>query len=196
MFSHEILAFFQVILIDIVLSGDNAVIIGALAAGLVPELRNKAIFYGMLIAVILRVIFSLGVVWLLQIPFVMIIGGLLLFWVAFKMYRDLRDDGSINDSEETKHPKTMLSALVAIALADVSMSLDNVLGVAGAANGHMPALIVGLVLSVIIMGFAAKLVSSLIERHKWIAWVGLVMILFVAGRMIVHGAPEVLALFH
>lgn len=195
MFGHEILAFFQVILIDIVLSGDNAVIIGALAAGLVPELRNKALIYGMIAAVVLRIALSLGVVWLLQIPCVMIIGGALLFYVAYKMWRDLRDDGSLNDSEETKQPKTMMSALIAIALADLSMSLDNVLGVAGAASGHVPALVVGLILSVLIMGCAAKVVSSLIDRHKWIAWVGLVLIIFVACRMVYHGLPEALALF-
>jgi YjbE family integral membrane protein len=186
------MVFLQVILLDIVLSGDNAVIIGTLAASLDPKQRNKAIGFGMLLAVIARVMLSLGVVYLLMIPGIMIIGGLLLFYVAWKMWSDLRDDGSIDGSNINKEPKSFGSALVSIAIADISMSLDNVLAVAGTVAGHWPALVFGLFLSVAIMAVAAKLVSNIIDKHKWVSYIGLLLILFVAGRMVYHGVPELL----
>ena len=195
MFGTEIFSFLQVILIDLVLSGDNAVIIGTLAAGLAVGLRNKAIMWGMGLAVAMRILLSLGVVYVLKIPGIMAIGGLLLFYVAYKMYKDLTDDGELNDSTETKQPKTFMAAIGAIAMADFSMSLDNVLGVAGAAAGHIPSLVTGLVLSVALMGFAAKWISTLIDKHKWIAWLGLGLIVFIAGRMTIEGIPAVIALF-
>jgi YjbE family integral membrane protein len=189
MFGPEVVAFIQVILLDLVLSGDNAVIIGALAASLPAEQRNKAIFWGMALAVGLRIAMSVGVTFILKIPFILPIGGLLLFWVAWKMYRDMTDNAHLDGSSEHggKEAKTLGSALFAIALADVSMSLDNVLAVAGAAREHLWVMICGLFLSVVLMGFGAKLVSSWIERYKWIAWVGLILIIFVGGKMIFEG---------
>lgn len=187
MFSAEFLSFVQVIFIDIVLSGDNAVIIGALAASLPEEKRNKAILWGMGMAVVMRIILSLGVVWLIQIPGIMIFGGVLLAYVAYKMYLDLSDNGVADGSTVKANPVTFFGALTSIALADLSMSLDNVLGVVGAAGQHVWALVFGLVLSVSIMAFAAKMVSSLIDKYRWIGWVGLGLIIFISAKMIYEG---------
>jgi YjbE family integral membrane protein len=191
-----LLAFAGVILIDIVLSGDNAVVIGAMAASLPEAQRNKAIMYGMIIAVVARIILSLGAVYLLMIPGIQVIGAAALIWVAYNMYKDLKDDGDLNDSTETKAPRTFASAMIAITVADLSMSIDNVLAVAGTARDHWEALVFGLVLSVAIMAFAAKFVSNMIQRWAWIAWVGLAFILIIAAKMFYHGIPELLAYFN
>lgn len=178
----DLLAFGQVVAIDLVLAGDNAVVIGALAANLPAEQRKQAVFIGIACAVVARIVLSLGVVWLLKVPGVMIFGGLLLFWVAWKMWRDLHgaDEGGANHGTPAQ---ALHKAVVAIVLADLSMSLDNVLGVAGAAQSHVGALILGLLLSVILMGVGASLIAKVINRHRWIAHLGLALILFVAGRM-------------
>jgi YjbE family integral membrane protein len=194
--SAALAALLAVILLDIVLSGDNAVIIGTVAAGLPEEQRNKAIMGGMAIAVVLRIILSIFAVYLLAVPGLQLVGGLALFWVAWGMYKDLKDDGDINAS--TTGPavkKTFASAFVAITIADVSMSIDNVLAVAGTAKDHMEIMIFGLVLSIFIMAFGAKLVANLIHKYSWIAWVGLALIVFVGGKMVYHGVPQVVQYF-
>lgn len=191
-------AFTQVLLIDIVLAGDNAIVVGALAAGLPAEQRRKVIFIGVLAALVLRIAFALVVSWLLGIVGLILAGGLLLLWVAWRMYRELHPaDGSpgspeiIGDERSGLRPaKSFASAAWAVALADVSMSLDNVLAVAGAARDHPGILIVGLILSVALMGIAANIIAKYIERYRWIAYVGLAVILYVAIKMIYEGVVD------
>jgi YjbE family integral membrane protein len=187
---------FQVIVIDIVLSADNAIIVGVAAAGLPPDLRRRAIIYGIAAAAILRIIFAVFVVQLLNIIGLLLVGGLLLAWVCWRMWRELRgveagdDEGS--DSALIKAaPTTMFAAMVNIIVADVTMSLDNVLAVAGAARDNVALLVFGLVLSVALMGAVANYVATLIQTHKWIAYVGLAVIVYVAGNMIWRGAEEI-----
>lgn len=193
-------AFVQVLLIDLVLAGDNAIVVGALAAGLPPEQRKKVILIGVLAALVLRIIFALMVTWLLGIVGLVLAGGLLLLWVAWRMYRDIK--GHVGESEGSpeiagdensgiKSSKTFASAAWGVAVADVSMSLDNVLAVAGAARDHPGILIVGLIFAVALMGIAANIIAQYIERYRWIAWVGLVVIVYVAGKMIYEGWNEV-----
>jgi YjbE family integral membrane protein len=196
-------AFGQVLMIDIMLAGDNAIVVGALAAGLPKEQRRKVILIGIAAALVLRIIFALLVTQLLQIVGLVLAGGLLLLWVAWKMYRELHPKGG----KETGSPeidgdersgvapaRSFASAAWAVALADVSMSLDNVLAVAGAAREHPGILVIGLLLSVALMGLAANVLARYIERYRWIAYVGLAVIVYVAGKMIYEGAHEVLPL--
>jgi YjbE family integral membrane protein len=195
---------FQVIAIDLVLAGDNAVVIGLAAAGLSSDLRRRAILIGILAATVLRIIFALLTTQLLSLGGgLLIAGGLLLLWVCWKMYRELSvsheeeheatealDDADHNADGTVagKAPrKTLGQAVTQIIIADVSMSLDNVLAVAGAAQHHFEALIFGLALSVILMGVAATFIARLLHKHRWIAWVGLLIILFVAIRMTLEG---------
>jgi YjbE family integral membrane protein len=193
-------AFVQVLMIDIVLAGDNAIVVGALAAGLPAEQRRKVIFIGVAAALVLRVIFALGVSWLLGIIGLVLAGGILLLWVAWKMYRDLRpavaNPGSpeiAGDEDSGIAPaKSFAAAAWSVALADVSMSLDNVLAVAGAAREHPGILIVGLIVAVALMGIAANIIAKYIERFRWIAWFGLAVIVYVACKMIWEGWHEVL----
>ena len=190
-------AFVQVLMIDIVLAGDNAIVVGALAAGLPADQRKKVIFIGVIAALVLRVIFALMVTWLLGIVGLVFAGGVLLMWVAWKMYRDItRSEASespgspeIEGDENTgiKPAKSFAAAAWAVAVADVSMSLDNVLAVAGAAKDHPGIMIVGLIFAVALMGIAANIIAQYIERFKWIAWVGMVVIVYVAGKMIYEG---------
>lgn len=185
-------AFGQVLMIDIMLAGDNAIVVGALAAGLPPEERKKVIMIGILAALVLRVAFALVVTQLMQIVGLTFAGGLLLLWVSWKMYRELThktDDPSTpgNEASGVRPAKSFASAAWAVAVADVSMSLDNVLAVAGAAREHPGILIIGLILSVALMGLAANVIANYIERYRWIAWIGLAVILWVAGDMIYHG---------
>lgn len=184
-----------VILIDVVLSGDNAVVIGAKAASLPVEVRQKAINIGMASACALRIVLSLGASWLLNIPAIHIFGGVALLYVAYGMWGDLRDDGDLNDSNDVG-PSKFSKALLAIIIADVSMSIDNVLGVAGVASAHPIILIFGLILSIALMTVAATVVAKLIHRFHWIAWFGFFMILGVAGKMFYEGYPSFIALFH
>ena len=194
-------AFLQVLMIDLVLAGDNAIVVGALAAGLTTDQRRKVILIGVLAALVLRIIFALVVTQLLQIIGLILVGGLLLLWVAWKMWRELRHQGESTGSEEIqgdehsglRPAKSFAAAVWAVAVADVSMSLDNVLAVAGAARDHPGILIVGLVFAVILMGVAANLIARYIERYRWIGYVGLLVILYVAVKMIYDGwvHPEV-----
>ena len=194
-------AFGQVLMIDIMLAGDNAIVVGALAAGLPPEQRRKVILIGIIAALVLRIFFALIVTQLLQIVGLVFAGGLLLLWVAWKMYRELHHSGESSGSPEVegdehagmRPAKSFAGAAWAVAVADVSMSLDNVLAVAGAARDHPGILMVGLLLSVALMGIAANILAKYIERYRWIAWVGLLVILWVAGKMVYDGFidPEV-----
>jgi YjbE family integral membrane protein len=179
-------AFVQVLMIDVMLAGDNAIVVGAIAAGLSPEQRKRVILIGILAALALRIVFALAVTQLLQVVGLTFAGGLLLLWVAWKMWRELRSDHAEHGAG-LKPAKSFAAAAWAVAVADVSMSLDNVLAVAGAAREHPGILIIGLLLSVILMGVAANLLARVIERHRWIAYVGLLVILYVAGKMIYEG---------
>lgn len=189
-------AFLQVLMIDVVLAGDNAIVVGALAAGLPAEQRRKVILIGVLAALVLRIGFALIVTWLLGIVGLVFAGGLLLLWVAWKMYREIH--GSANASPGSPEivgdehtgiasSKSFAGAAISVAVADVSMSIDNVLGVAGAAREHPGILIVGLIFAVALMGLAANFIARYIERYRWIAWIGLVVIVYVALKMIYEG---------
>ena len=188
-------AFLQVLMIDLVLAGDNAIVVGALAAGLPADQRKKVILIGVLAALVLRILFALIVTQLMQVIGLILVGGLLLLWVAWRMWRDLHHEGESFGSEEIlgdehaglKPAKSFSGAVWAVAIADVSMSLDNVLAVAGAARDHPGILIVGLIFAVALMGIAANIIARYIERYKWIAYVGLLVILYVAGKMIYDG---------
>ena len=188
-------AFLQVLMIDLVLAGDNAIVVGALAAGLPPDQRRKVIMLGVLAALVLRIAFALVVTQLLQIIGLILIGGLLLLWVAWKMWRELRHTGESPGSEEIfgdehsglRPAKSFAGAAWGVAVADVSMSLDNVLAVAGAARDHPGILIVGLIFAVILMGVAANIIAKYIERYRWIAYVGLAVVLYVALKMVYDG---------
>ena len=195
-------AFAQVLLIDLVLAGDNAIVVGALAAGLPAEQRKRVIVIGVAAALVLRILFALVVTQLMQIIGLILVGGLLLLWVSWRMWRDLRSPqecspGSeeiVGDERSGLRPaKSFAAAAWAVAIADVSMSLDNVLAVAGAAREHPGILIVGLVFAVALMGLAAKFIARYIERYRWIAYLGLAVILYVALKMIYDGwiHPEV-----
>lgn len=194
-----ITAFFEILFIDIVLAGDNAIVVGALAAGLPAEQRKKVIMIGVLAALVLRIAFALVVSQLLQVVGLVLAGGLLLLWVAWKMYREIRDPHENPGSEEVvgdersgvRMPKSFASAAWGVAVADISISLDNVLAVAGAAREHPYVLVFELVLSVLLMGIAANYIARYIERYRWIAWGGLVVILWVALKMIWQGAGHV-----
>jgi YjbE family integral membrane protein len=198
----------QVIMIDLVLAGDNAVVIGLAAAGLPKEQRNKAILIGIIAATVLRIGFALITTTLLGITGLLLAGGILLLWVCWKMYRELRE-GHAHDEAEAQEAlqgsdlnqdgsvagraprKTLRQAAIQIVIADVSMSLDNVLAVAGAAHEHPTVLIIGLVLSIALMGLAATYVAKLLSKHRWIAWVGLVLILYVSLKMIYDGYLDI-----
>jgi YjbE family integral membrane protein len=188
-------AFIQVLMIDLVLAGDNAIVVGALAAGLPPEQRKKVILIGVLAALVLRIAFALVVTQLLQIIGLILVGGLLLLWVSWRMWRDLRHSGESAGSPEImgdehsglKPAKSFAGAAWAVAVADVSMSLDNVLAVAGAARDHPGILIVGLVFAVALMGLAANIIAKYIERYRWIAYIGLAVIIYVSIKMIYDG---------
>lgn len=195
-------AFLQVLMIDIVLAGDNAIVVGALAAGLPDAQRKKVIALGVIAALVLRVAFALTVTWLLGIVGLVLAGGILLLWVAWRMYRDIRGHsagahaGGSPEIEGDEYSgvtpsKSFAAAAWSVAIADVSMSLDNVLAVAGAAREHPGILIVGLIFAVALMGIAANIIAKYIERYRWIAWIGLVVILYVALKMIWDGWHEV-----
>jgi YjbE family integral membrane protein len=194
-------AFLQVLMIDVVLAGDNAIVVGALAAGLPAAQRKRVIAIGVAAALVLRIVFALTVSWLLGIVGLVLAGGILLLWVAWRMYRDIKGHGKgespgspeITGDEHSgiTAAKSFAAAAWSVAIADVSMSLDNVLAVAGAAREHPGILIVGLIVAVALMGIAANLIAKYIERYRWIGWVGLAVILYVALKMIWDGAHEV-----
>lgn len=193
----------QVIMIDLVLAGDNAIVIGLAAAGLPAEQRRKAILIGIIAATVLRIAFAAVTTQLLQIVGLLFAGGILLLWVCWKMWRELRTsaheeheavdatlDAQGNPTDVTAKPKSFAQAAWQIVVADVSMSLDNVLAVAGAARDHIYILVFGLALSIALMGLAANFIAQLLNRHHWIAYVGLAIILYVAGDMIYRGVIE------
>lgn len=188
-------AFGSVLMIDLVLAGDNAIVVGALAAGLPAEQRKKVILIGIGAALVLRIAFALIVSWLMGIVGLIFAGGLLLLWVSWKFWREIRHGGESAGSAEiegdehsgVRSARSFAGAAWAVAVADVSMSLDNVLAVAGAAREHPGILVVGLLLSVALMGLAANLIAKLIDRHRWIAYIGLAVIVFVACKMIYEG---------
>jgi YjbE family integral membrane protein len=195
-YGPELVALGQVLLIDIVLAGDNAIVVGMAAAGLPADQRRKAIIWGIAAATVMRIAFASITVQLLSIVGLTLAGGVLLLWVCWKMYRELRGSGhaaaeSVAEGEVAPPRKTMRQAITQILVADVSMSLDNVLAVAGAAKDHPYILIIGLAVSVVLMGVAATLIARLLDKHRWIAWVGLLVILYVAGQMIFEGTYEV-----
>ncbi|MDO1580982.1 TerC family protein [Rhizobium oryzicola] len=191
-------ALFQVIAIDLVLAGDNAIVIGLAAAGLPATQRRKAILVGIIAATILRIGFATITAYLLGLVGLQLLGGVLLAWVCWKMWSELRQGGddaqealSEAEAEVTKVEKTFFQAAMQIVIADVSMSLDNVLAVAGAAQEHTVVLIIGLIVSIALMGLAANLVAKLLHRHRWIAYVGLAVIVYVTINMLYHGSVEV-----
>ena len=205
--SPVIVAFLQVVMIDLVLAGDNAIVIGLAAAGLPKDQRTKAILAGIAAATVLRIVFAGITTQLLQIVGLLFAGGILLLWVCWKMWRELRTshkeeqdaqealegadlnaDGTIAGGAPRK---TFRQAAVQILIADVTMSLDNVLAVAGAARDHPYVLVFGLVLSIALMGIAANFIANLLQKHRWIAYVGLLVILYVAAEMVWRGVAEI-----
>tara|TARA_B000000437_G_scaffold23336_1_gene16152 strand:+ start:800 stop:1375 length:576 start_codon:yes stop_codon:yes gene_type:complete len=182
--SEQIIIFFQIVFIDLVLAGDNAIIIGMVASKFPLEQRKKIIFWGIGAAIILRIIFTLLTAYLLQITGLRLIGGILLLYICYKLYVDVIKNDS-NDNEDVKvDDSSFFKAITTVILADITMSLDNVLGVAGAARDHYTLLVFGLVLSIILMATAATLISKWIKKYRWIGWVGLFAILFVAIELI------------
>ena len=190
-----VLAFVQVVLIDLVMSGDNAIIIGVAVAGLPAENRTRIIFWGVVGATVLRMGFAAVTTELLEIIGLTLAGGLLLLWVAWRMFRELRAKNrpKHEHAASTATPKTPRQAMLQIIAADVSMSLDNVLAVAGAARDHEVVLWIGLALSVVLMAVAANYIARILDRHHWVAWIGFAIILYVAGDMIWDGSREVVA---
>ncbi len=189
----------KIIVADLILSGDNALVIGMAAAGLAPELRKKAILYGMVIAAVLRILFAIIATTLLGIPGILFVGALLLFWVCWRLYVEIRE----NVDEQAEHAlemaanpeegytgvqkRTLASALISITIADITMSLDNVLAVAAIADGNTKMLVFGLGLAILLMAFAATLIMNLLTKYPWISWVGLIVLVYVAGEMFYRG---------
>ena len=183
--SEQIIILVQIILIDLVLAADNAIIIGMLASKFDPKIRKKIFFWGISAAVILRIIFTLLTAYLLQIDGLKLLGGLILLWVVYKLYKDIvKTEESSKPNIKVDDSASIYKAIWTVVVADVSMSLDNVLGVAGAAKGHYYLLIFGLALSIVLMAFAANLVAKWIKTYKWIGWAGLIAILVVALDLI------------
>ena len=185
MTAEELIIFFEIILIDLVLAGDNAIIIGMVASQFKDDLRKKIIFWGIGAAVILRIAFTLIATYLLQINGLKLIGGLILLYIVYKLYKDIvKNEESSKPNIKVDDSASIYKAIWTIIIADVSMSLDNVLGVAGAAKGHYYLLVFGLALSIALMAFAANLVARWIKTYKWIGWAGLIAILVVAVDLI------------
>ena len=182
--SEQIIIFSQIVFIDLILAGDNAIIIGMVASRFPPEQRKKVIFWGIGGAVVLRIILTLFTAYLLQITGLRLIGGLLLLYIVYKLYVDVIKSNSNSDKDIRVDSTNLLKAIWTVLLADFTMSLDNVLGVAGAAGHHYHLLIFGLILSIFIMAVGANLISQWIKKYKWIAWVGLIAILMVAVDLI------------
>ena len=187
-FSQEAIIFIEIVLINVILSGDNAIVIGMVASQFEGSLRKKILIYGTLVAVVMRLVFTGIVTFLLQFEGVKLIGGILLLWIVYKLYQDVikekeSDDNNKFTVKETERSK-LSKAILTVALADITLSLDNVLGVAGAAKGHYWALVFGLTLSILIMATLANFISIYIKKFKWIAWIGLFAILWVAVELI------------
>lgn len=195
--SFDWVIFTQTLFANIILSGDNAVLIGLAAAGLPEAQRGKVIMFGMVAAAVLRIIFSIFALLLLEIPGLVLIGGLLLLWIAWGFFKDLREQAAKEEDEaagktsaEPAAPRSLGQALRTIVIADVSMSLDNVLAVAGIARDNLPMLIIGLFVSIILMGVAATLIARLLERFKWIAYLGVALIAWIGLEMCWEGGWE------
>jgi YjbE family integral membrane protein len=184
----ELSALLQVVLIDVALSGDNAIVIAMAAAGLPAHQRRHAILIGIGAAIVLRVLFAVGAVYLLAVPGLLLVGGLLLGWVCIKMWRELRSEAEDEARHVTHAPKTLTDAVIQITIADVSMSLDNVLAVAGAAREHVYVMAVGLLLAIGMMGVAANAIAPLLKRWRWLNYAGLALIAVVAAKMILEAA--------
>ena len=182
--TEQIIIFFQIVFIDLVLAGDNAIVIGMVASQFPIDQRKKIIFWGIGAAVILRIIFTLITAYLLQITGLRLIGGILLLYICYKLYIDIVKNNSEDKNDTKVDDSNFLKAISTILIADVTMSLDNVLGVAGAARDHYFLLIFGLLLSIALMATAATLISNWIKKYKWIAWLGLIAILAVAIDLI------------
>jgi len=187
-FSQETIIFLQIILVNVILSGDNAIVIGMVASQFEGSLRKKILIYGTLVAVVMRLVFTAIVTFLLQFEGVKLIGGILLLWIVYKLYQDVIKEKESDDNnkfavKETERSK-LSKAILTVAVADITLSLDNVLGVAGAAKGHYWALVFGLTLSILIMATLANFISIYIKKFKWIAWTGLFAILWVAVELI------------
>ena len=192
---------FQIIIADIVLSGDNALIIGMAASSLSPELRKKAIFYGMAAAAGLRIVFAIFATYLLAVPGLLFVGGLLLLWVCWRLFGEIREQVAGRAARAQAEAatggyagpprRTLRQALTSILIADVSMSIDNVLAVAAIARHNTMLLVFGLALAIALMGFCATIIVKLLTRYPAISWLGLAVLLYVAGRMLVEGWPEV-----
>ncbi len=197
LFAFDLQAFVSVIIIDLVMSGDNAIIIGLAAAGLAPGQKRRAIFYGIVGATVLRILFASITLQLLSVIGLLLAGGILLLWVAYKMWREIRlgltnqPETVAAEAEAAVQGKTMRSAITSIVVADVSMSLDNVLAVAGAAHDHLGMLVFGLILSIALMACAASFIANLLERFRWLAYAGLAVVAFVALNMIWRGGLEI-----
>ena len=193
------LDFGKIIIADLILSGDNALIIGMAAAGLSPELRKKAILYGMIIAAVLRIVFAVVATKLLGIPGLLFFGALLLFWVCWRLFIEIREQtderaeaalataGDVDAGYTGPPRRTMASALISITIADVSMSLDNVLAVAAIADGDTVMLVFGLGLAILLMAFAATMIMHLLAKYPWISWLGLLVLIYVAAEMMYRG---------
>ena len=187
---HELGAFAQVLLVDLTLAGDNAVVVGLAVAGLPAAQKRPAIIVGIAAATLLRILLGAITVQLLAVVGLLLAGGVLLLWVCWKMFRELRRSHAARPGVVAH--KTLAQAMLQIVLADLSMSLDNVLAVAGAAQGSVWVLTAGLAISVVLMGVAANFVAGLLERHRWIAWAGLLVVLYIALKLIWDGSQEVL----
>jgi YjbE family integral membrane protein len=195
--NFNLATFGQIMFANIVLSGDNAVLIGLAAAGLPAAQRSRAILFGMIFATVLRVMFSIFAVYLLEVPGLLLIGGLLLLWIAYGFFKELREEKAEEEDPEGHEDgaggKTMASALKQIVIADVSMSLDNVLAIAGIARGNMPMLILGLGVSIILMGVAASIIARLLAKFRWIAYAGVALIAWIGIEMTYEGAHQLYA---
>jgi len=182
--TEQIIIFFQIVFIDLVLAGDNAIIIGMVASQFDSKLRKKIIFWGIGAAIILRIIFTLITAYLLQIDGLRLIGGLLLLYISYQLYKDVISNQDSNEQAIKADQSNFFRAILTVIIADVSMSLDNVLGVAGAAKDHYVLLVFGLILSIILMATVANVISKWIKKYKWIGWLGLVAIMVVAVELI------------
>ena len=182
--TEQVIIFFQIVFIDLVLAGDNAIVIGMVASQFDHDLRKKIIFWGIGAAIILRIIFTIITAYLLQINGLKLIGGLLLLYIAYKLYEDVIKNEETEKQKITTDNSTFFKAIMTVIIADISMSLDNVLGVAGAAKQHYVLLVFGLVLSILLMATVANIISKWIKKYKWIGWLGLLAILVVALELI------------
>ena len=182
--TEQIIIFFQIVFIDLVLAGDNAIIIGMVASQFDENIRKKIIFWGIGFAIILRIVLTIITSYLLQITYLKIVGGLLLIYIAYKLYKDVIKNGDAKEQKIKTDKSNLYKAIMTIIIADFSMSLDNVLGVAGAAKQHYVLLVFGLVLSILLMATLANIIAKWIKKYKWIGWLGLFAILVVATELI------------